>query len=254
MGRTAKWLADQRPVMVALLKQIEARSGQGKRGDLAAILASQYGKQTGKSRSASAMRRAWVRWTTDSAGGVTPSVLELAAVIRVAVNQRWLDHVEDPASLDLIQRLEQELEAAQQSEEDSLERSWRAQAWTSVDALMMFMERRLQNLAQEDAEASGEVLWDASFPPALVVQQEFSVMVESVLTRMILSLAEDRSVEGHDALLQLDAGWPRVLRGLASQAAALLNSAAEDLEDIESSSHAVPLQEARQRKNLFGRT
>lgn len=260
MGRTAKWLEEQRPAMVEVLRHIEEQSGSSRRGrmslgDLTNLLAEKCARPIGnQQRTPEAMRKAWNRWTTDTVHKATPAVLELAAIVRFARQQGWLIGSLSEKGLALVFRLDQAFESEQRLLREKVERSWLAQARAASDGLFAFLDVRLNELAQKDAETSGGMGWDASFPPSLVVQREYRAMFETVLTRLVLSVAEDRSDEGGDAFLREGEGWSEVFRALAEHSFRFLSEAADDCENLSEIPSAPVLDSRLRRRKLLGRT
>lgn len=239
MGKTTAWLAEQRPAMIKILAEIVRQSPYTKGGNAGSgmgLLLAQLSKvasRTGlQARSLPAMRQAWWRWTTDGPQAATPPVEELALIVRYAKNHGWLRQLSQPDCVALVRRLSEslneELKSARRSREAKWENAALAATWTLVD----FLEKRLVDVAQGDAE-------EEASPASWKVQAEVKTMMKVLVETLVSSLNLPREYfsEPHetDSYLQPHEGWPDVFRQMASEVSEILISAAEEYEEIESS-------------------
>jgi len=261
MGRATEWLAAERPVMVKLLREIErsysSAAGGAPRGDLSRLLfrlSHVAAGAGGRPRSIQAMRQAWWRWTTQGAQAATPRLVELALIIRHAANHGWLDRLHDPDCLSLVDRLTEHLERTRKAERRVREVAWSPAVRIAVEGLVDFLEARIRKRGDQE----GEGLWDASFPPGVVVQEEVQTMLQEVVERVVRSLTAPREIFRNpmedDTLIRPFDDWPAALRGMSSELSQLLRGAADEYEELEMALHPRPPQtgDAPRRANLLG--
>lgn len=251
MGRTTTWISERRPALVELLSAIErgssVRCGHANRGGRLLMLenfAAALYRYDGRPRSVNGMRQAWWRWTTDNDEQASiPSVGTLAVIVRCAKHHGWLEDITAPTCLELVERLMGELEKTRAAEKNAQERSWTPEARKAVLKLFAFLETRLTERADDEAEeakADGqEVGWGIGNPLAYVVQEEATTMFEVVIDQLVLGLKREREVfclpDKTDTLIQPFEGWSETLRKIAADLTKALNEFADEVESAEES-------------------
>lgn len=236
MGKPQKWLAEQRPVMIEILGEIERgfpNPVDGNLTNLLRCLAQLFPDSTGNPWKIEHIRMAWWRWTTEEEGGSTPEVKTLALIVRHARNHGWLRNRLSDDCQKLEKRLIQSLGNVGRPQARVLENAWRPTAHVAAEGLNAFLEARIAKLAEaEDGKA-----WDQSFPAALVVQHEVRAMFKEVVEQILLSLGAPRSVTptSEEGLVELFEGWPEVVLQIAAETSKVLTDFASDIRDGETS-------------------
>ncbi|WP_337179459.1 hypothetical protein [Hydrogenophaga borbori] len=183
-----------------------------------------------RARSLPAMRQAWWRWTTDGPQAATPPVEELALIVRYANNHGWLKQLRRPDCNSLVRRLLDELNVELKSAKRSREVKWENAALNATWTLVDFLEKRVVEIAQGDAE-------EEAMPVSWKVQAEVKTMMRVFTETVVSSLDHPREYfsEPHetDSYLRPHEGWPDVFRQMASEISEILIGAANEYEELE---------------------
>lgn len=244
MGRNTGWLVANRPTMVKVLTEIQRNFSYAVNEEadhdskqFFAWVAEVTATKNKQPRSVKAMRRSWLRWTTEESGVSTPPVLELALIVRYAKNRGWLAQLKHPDCVSLIGRLINALVEDQASTKESSEIYWRAEVHKAFPQFDRFLEKKV-------TAPRGNARERNFFPTALVVQSEVGLMLAALVERAVRNLEKPREVfedpQVSDAFLKPFEGWPDAFRGYASEISRFLNNEADYYEDTERA--LVPLQ------------
>ncbi len=235
MGRATDWLAEERPTMVTILREIERaalESGGHRNGvELLDAIAALTTPPGGEPRSSKAMRQAWFRWTTDGHMQSTPPVMELALIVRHAKLQGWLKNLREPEAQRLMGRLQSVL-----MERATPDRSTKKEIQAFANDMAKNLNVQLAERISLRVQAAGLFGPGHEMAKAAIAQQEFRAMLVSLFRESANTLTKTgvvRGVPGNGSIAQPLEGWPDALRAMADDVAHILRAAGEQMERSE---------------------
>lgn len=235
MGRSATWLNNNRPAIIAILNQIEDNAleeiGAQSRRHLTPFFNDlrfnvSRGKN-GEARSVKAMRQAWFRWKTSSSQAATPPITDLALITKYAEQNRLLKGLKQKSCLELIEKLKIIHEEKRIKLRAATESTWNAKAQITANDLFDFLEVRIS----DHYLGKDHDVCPISLPDSRFVQEEIRVMINKLVEKLLSKLKDVRTIfdsdQDQESIYRPLNGWPYWMDQLANDISSLINVQAD---------------------------